>query len=326
MSSKAQQMKDLIIENLKIVSKDEPGFKKKFYNQAIKALQDMEPDDIMNRNKFDDINGIGKKINEKIIEIKNTGNNLQKVDTIIEEKKTTFDLTTIYGIGLQLKKKIHKEYGKIKDLKQLQDLDAKHGFLNEKHKIGIKYYDDLQLRIPRWEMDGHNDFINDVINLNKFKITYDITGSYRRQNKDSGDIDILVTSDGPDYVEKYKEFVTCLKCIGYISDDLAFGDNKFMGVCKLPGCNKFRRLDIIVTTPEQYHFEVLYFTGSDDFNKEMRSEALKQGYSLSQYNFTDVETGTIIDKKFNSEEDIFKFLGFKYVEPKDRKSGALVKA
>ena len=175
-------------------------------------------------------------------------------------------------------------------------------------------------------MDGHNDFINDVINLNKFKITYDITGSYRRQHKDSGDIDILVTSDGPDYVEKYKEFVKCLKCIGYISDELAFGDNKFMGVCKLPGCNKFRRLDIIVTTPEQYHFEVLYFTGSDDFNKEMRSEALKQGYSLSQYNFTVVETGKIIDKKFDSEEDIFEFLGFKYVEPKDRKSGALVKA
>ena len=121
MSYESQQLKELIITNLKIVSKDEPGFKKKFYNQAIKALQDMEPDDIMNRNKFDDINGIGKKINEKIIEIKNTGNNLQKVDTIIEEKKTTFDLTTIYGIGLQLKKKIHKEYGKIKDLKIIYD-------------------------------------------------------------------------------------------------------------------------------------------------------------------------------------------------------------
>ena len=326
MSSEAQQLKDLIINNLKIVSKDEPGFKKKFYNQAIKALQDMEPDDIVKRNKFDDVNGIGKKINEKIIEIKNTGNNLQKVNTIIEEKKNTFDLTTIYGIGLKLKDKIEKEYGKMKDLNQLQDLDAKHGFLNEKHKIGIKYYDDLQLRIPRLEMDGHNDFINDVIKLNKFSIKYDITGSYRRQNKDSGDIDILVTSDGINHIEKYKEFVTCLKCIGYISDDLAFGDNKYMGICKLPGCDKYRRLDVIVTTPEQYYFEVLYFTGSDDFNKEMRSEALKQGYSLSQYNFTHVDSGKIVDRKFNSEEDIFDFLGFKFVTPKDRKSGALIKA
>lgn len=326
MSSEAQQLKDLIINNLKIVSKDEPGFKKKFYNQAIKALQDMEPDDIVKRNKFDDVNGIGKKINEKIIEIKNTGNNLQKVNTIIEEKKNTFDLTTIYGIGLKLKDKIEKEYGKIKNLNQLQDLDAKHGFLNEKHKIGIKYYDDLQLRIPRLEMDGHNDFINDVIELNEFSIKYDITGSYRRQNKDSGDIDILVTSDGINHIEKYKEFVTCLKCIGYISDDLAFGDNKYMGICKLPGCDKYRRLDVIVTTPEQYYFEVLYFTGSDDFNKEMRSEALKQGYSLSQYNFTHVDSGKIVDRKFNSEEDIFNFLGFKYVTPKDRKSGALIKA
>ena len=48
-----------------------------------------------------------------------------------------------------------------------------------------------------------------------------------------------------------------------------------MGACKLPGCDKYRRLDIIVTK-QQYYFEVLYFTGSDEFNKEMRSEALKQ--------------------------------------------------
>ena len=59
MSTESQQLKELIINNLKIVSKDEPGFKKKFYNQAIKALQDMEPDDIMNRSN-DDINGIAK--------------------------------------------------------------------------------------------------------------------------------------------------------------------------------------------------------------------------------------------------------------------------
>lgn len=326
MSTDAKQLKDLIIENLKIVSKDEPGFKKKFYNQAIKALQQMDANDIMKKDSFDDIDGIGKKINEKIIEIKKTGANLKKVDSIIEENKNTFDLTTIYGIGLKLKEKIVKEHGKITDLKHLLKLDEEHGFLNDKHKIGIKHYDDLQLRIPRLEMNGHNDFIHDVIKLNKFKITYDITGSYRRQLKDSGDIDILVTSEGDDYIEKYKEFVECLKCIGYISDELAFGDNKFMGVCKLPGCDKYRRLDIIVTTPEQYYFELLYFTGSDDFNKEMRSEALKQGYSLSQYNFTVVDTGKVISNKFNSEEDIFDFLGFKYIEPKERKSGALVKA
>lgn len=326
MSTDAKQLKDLIIENLKIVSKDEPGFKKKFYNQAIKALQQMDANDIMKRESFNDIDGIGKKINEKIIEIKTTGSNLKKVDSIIEENKNTFDLTTIYGIGLKLKEKIVKEHGKITDLKHLQKLDEEHGFLNDKHKIGIKYYDDLQLRIPRQEMNGHNDFIHDVIKLNNFKITYDITGSYRRQLKDSGDIDILVTSEGKDYIEKYKEFVECLKCIGYISDELAFGDNKFMGVCKLPGCDKYRRLDIIVTTPEQYYFELLYFTGSDDFNKEMRSEALKQGYSLSQYNFNVVDTGKVVSNKFNCEKDIFDFLGFTYVEPKERKSGALVKA
>lgn len=319
-----EPIKTLIIDNLTIISKNEIPYKKKFYNQAIITLKTLTEKDIMERKRFDDIPGVGKKINDKILEIRRSGANLETVDEILKANKDTFDLSTLYGIGPKLKEKIETEHGKIKDIAHLKKLDEEHGFLNDKHKLGLKYYDDMLKRIPRSEMHGHNDFIQEVISKKQFDIQYDITGSYRRESEDSGDIDILITSSGDNYVDKYKEFVDYLKAIGYISDELAYGDNKFMGLCKLGGCNTFRRIDIIVTKPEQYFFELLYFTGSDDFNKEMRSEALTQGYSLSQYNFTDTKTKEeFVKKTFDSEKSIFDFLGYKYVKPKNRKSGVL---
>jgi DNA polymerase/3'-5' exonuclease PolX len=318
-----EPIKTLIIDNLTIISKNEVPYKKKFYNQAINTLKSMTEKEIIERKKFDDISGIGKKINEKILEIRKSGANLKQVEEILKANKDTFDLCTLYGIGPKLKEKIEAEYGKINDIAHLNKLNKEHDFLNDKHKLGLKYYDDMLKRIPRSEMHGHNDFIQDVINMRKFDIKYDISGSYRRESDESGDIDILITSSGDNYIDKYKEFVDYLKSINYITDELAYGNNKFMGLCKLGGCNTFRRIDIIVTKPDQYFFELLYFTGSDDFNKEMRSEALVQGYSLSQYGFTDTKTQLIVDKSFDSEKSIFDFLGYKYVTPKNRKSGVL---
>jgi DNA polymerase/3'-5' exonuclease PolX len=318
-----EPIKTLIIDNLTIVSKNEVAYKKKFYNQAIISLNDMTEKEILQRKKFHDIPGIGKKINDKIMEVRSSGANLAKVDGILNADKDTFDLSTLYGIGPKLKEKIEAEHGKIKDIAHLKKLDEEHRFLNDKNKLGLKYYDDMLKRIPRSEMHGHNHFIQEVISMKHFNIKYDISGSYRRESEDSGDIDILITSSGDNYIDKYKEFVDYLKSIDYIVDVLAYGDNKFMGLCKLGGSDTFRRIDIIVTKPEQYYFELLYFTGSDDFNKEMRSEALIQGYSLSQYNFTDTKTKEFVSNTFNSEKSIFDFLGYKYVIPKNRKSGVL---
>lgn len=57
------------------------------------------------------------------------------------------------------------------------------------------------------------------------------------------------------------------------------------GVCRLPNdeSKPFRRLDIRLTLYEQYHCSVLYFTGSDMFNKNMRMYALEKKYTLNEY-------------------------------------------
>jgi len=78
---------------------------------------------------------------------------------------------------------------------------------------------------------------------------------------------------------------------------------------------------MIYTNYTNYAFTLLYFTGSGQFNIEMRNHALSLGYSLSEYGLK--KKGKLINDTFETEQDIFKFLGIKYIEPFERKAGIL---
>ena len=91
----------------------------------------------------------------------------------------------------------------------------------------------------------------------------------------------------------------------------------------------FRHLDIFYYTKEVYPFALLFTTGSKELNTNMRSHALKKGYSLNEKNLThnspsgrEVNSSEYMSKigkvKPETEEDIFKFLDYKYIPPKDR--------
>ena len=86
---------------------------------------------------------------------------------------------------------------------------------------------------------------------------------------------------------------------------------------------RFRRLDLRLVPYECYHASTLYFTGSDEFNKKMRSVAIEKGYKLSEYGLFKV--GANADEHLSerpevaqSEEDIFAMLGMPYASPPER--------
>ena len=95
-----------------------------------------------------------------------------------------------------------------------------------------------------------------------------------------------------------------------------------MGLSKLKNHRKYRRIDIMFTSTNEYPFAILYFTGSKEFNTKMRQEALNQGYSMNEYSLTCVEEGSQDNKlenaSFLQEKDIFDFLQIDYVEPSKR--------
>ena len=72
------------------------------------------------------------------------------------------------------------------------------------------------------------------------------------------------------------------------------------------------------TNINEYPFSVLYFTGSDEFNKIFRMKCLEKGYTINEYGIKKNDTKEDINYEFKNEKDIFDFLNIQYVEPSQR--------
>ena len=346
--STENNIKDEILNqlNLSAIRVKDQIFKYKSYIKFINAIQNYSNDlNTLNEfNKlFEEMKIKKSSIKERIIsyiesnDISVFGNNTETPINInnvrIKKHKITNDLKNIYGVGF---KKANDLYEKekiysINQLKRRIETNKDSKILNKKQKIGLEYYDDLLERIPYDEMKQHDNFINNEINtikeefktkteLKDIELKYKITGSYRRKNRTSGDIDILFSSND-DSKNKIilNDIIKKLKNKKYIVETLALGDKKFMGICKLN--NIYRRIDIVFSEQKSYPFTLLYFTGCGDFNIDLRNYCLGKGYRLNEYGlkYTNGEKkGEFVEHQFKNENDIFEFLGIKYIQPEHR--------
>ena len=229
------------------------------------------------------------------------------------------ELTKIFGIGPVRAQELYEKNG----IESIDDLKRQPELLNEKQKIGLVYYADFERRIPRVEMEKHETYIKNIVNKIHPNLLVQVMGSFRRGAKDSGDIDILIThkADPEHYASYFDELINTLKTEKYVVDVFAKGNKKFNGVCKLKRHKFNRRIDIMYTRRKEWAFALLYFTGDQAFNISMRKLALDNGMSLNEYGlkYTDDEhKGEHVDANFLSEEDVFAYLGVKYVSPQDR--------
>jgi DNA polymerase/3'-5' exonuclease PolX len=91
-----------------------------------------------------------------------------------------------------------------------------------------------------------------------------------------------------------------------------------MGYVRLHPDLPARRLDMMIVSPEEYPFAILYFTGSDKFNMAMRGYCHTLGYTLNEHRIAATEPGRRAPPLMVKEEDIFEFLGLQYIPPTER--------
>lgn len=282
----------------------------KLYNYPITSYEDVEA-----------IDGIGEKISKKIKEILETG-----VLASAEKAKELYNidaldtLQNIYGIGpAKATELVTQGYTSIKQLREAIKVVPK--LLNDKQKIGLKYYEDLLERIPRTEMDEHRDILESLLPDEMSDYDIEIVGSFRRGAETSGDIDVLlrmpVNTDSKTAKVHLAMYVKMLENFGYITDILALGEHKCMAISHMYN-GKSRRLDLLMTPDEEYAYALLYFTGSDRFNVAFRTYALEKGYTLNEHKLVAIRDGVALVPYMKTEKDIFKFLGLRYIEPSKR--------
>ena len=115
------------------------------------------------------------------------------------------------------------------------------------------------------------------------------------------------------------------------------GSETYMGVLKHNGIH--RRIDMKVFNKyfseinnekqiyprDQYGYAVVYFTGSDQFNRSIRMIALKNGLSLSDHGLSRVVKSdkgkqTMVPENIPcfTEHEVFDVIGINYKSPEER--------
>jgi DNA polymerase beta len=315
--------KDTIIKELDTlrradIAKKEP-FSAKAYAKVIEQLKAKEGP-IQTIRDVENVPGIGKKIKLKIEEILTTGSLQAATEARKEQNLDSLDiLQGIHGIGPVKAKQLVETKG-IKTIAELRTaVEEDPEILNEKQKLGLKYYEDAIQRIPRHEMALHEAFILNALDP---RFTGVVVGSYRRGAESSGDIDVLLmlpdTMSKKDQGELFKDTIEMLKETNYIVDSLAEGPKKFLGYVRLNEESKVRRLDLLMTPREEFAYAILYFTGSQNFNVAFRRYAQEQGYTINEHIMKPVKEGIEDAPRMDEEKDIFDYLGLQYVEPEKR--------
>lgn len=312
-------IKQKIIDALTVLRKRDLAakqpFKARAYNKVIEELR-ISTIKIEKLEDMDTIPGVGEKIRNKVKEILETGG-LAAAEAAKEAMSSLDTLMGVYGIGTVKAKELIASG--IKSIAELRAEFVKNpALLNDKQQVGLRYYEDIQKRIPRKEMVKHEKLLLDALDPTMSGI---IVGSYRRGQESSGDIDMLITlDDDADQKLVFGTFVCRLQKMGYITEVLAEGETKCLSIVRLKPGSDARRLDLLVVPKEQFPFALLYFTGSGDFNVAFRKHALKLGYTLNEHIMK--PTGKVPDAppvpKMRFEAEIFAFLGLKYKEPNQR--------
>ena len=309
--------RDLVISIFSKLSYYEKSNDEKFkaasYNKAISSIKNIKDDSEITIDNLLELNGIGKSLADKIIEIFNTGT-CKMYENVKDYKDPKEIFLNIHGVAnVNAKKLVDLGFKTIEDLRKCPNIED---HLNEKQLIGLKFYDDILQKIPRDEIMIHEQFLKETLLAVDSSADLTIAGSYRRGKLESGDIDILLKAKTN---KTYKNFIDVLTKKGYFyPKHLAVGAKKFFGLGRISNDSSYRRIDIMYTKPHEYPFAILYFTGSMEFNTEMRKKALDLGLSMNEYSLKDSNTKKVIGHTFNVERDIFSYLKLEYVDPLKR--------
>ena len=292
-------------------------FRARNYRKAARLLKDKE--DAFFKKNLQHLReppfSFGVSIFAKILEFLETGR-IGKIDFLVNDEKSRAiaELSTVWGVGLVTAEKLWSQGIKsVEELRSAKDLK-----LSRSQLIGLKYWEELQLRIPRQEVADIASVAEKVIR-NRFgeNVTFEVAGSFRRGADDCGDVDIIICSDKGGHV--LWEVVEDLCMQGFITDKLNSGDadeslTTFHGICQLNKDSLHRRIDIKLWSEENYPYALLHFTGNDHFNRLMRFIAKNEGCKLTDHGL--FRQGKRITCK--TERDIFDALRFVYLEPELR--------
>ena len=297
--------------------KGEIFFKTRAYRIAAQTIEALDEDieKLVNQGRIESIPGVGEALAKKITELVQTGK-LEYLERLKKEVPTgLIDLLGIPGLGPKKVAALYKNLG-ITNTQELREA-ANKGELRTLEGFGEITERNILRGIQLREKTSGRVLLNVAYEDGTRYITYlkrckqiekiNIAGSLRRMKETIGDLDILISSKNPETIMQY--FVSYPE----VAQVLAKGTTKSSVLL-----NDNLQVDLRVVDEKSYGAALQYFTGSKDHNVTLRGLAIRKGYKLNEYGLFDKNTEKYIAGK--TEEDIYKKIGFLYIEPELREN------
>ena len=293
-------------------------FKASSYERAIRSLNRLNSSEIKSIDNVKELDGFGKSMQLKIIELLESGK-LSFYEEIMKDKtyRAVKIFNRIYGVGPE------KAFELVmNNIYTLNNLRKRPQLLTEKQQIGLRYYDQMNERIPRQEIAYFTKYFQKLLD-SEFgeRIKVHNAGSYYMGRETSGDIDIILAIDSKDERKiMMKHLYLILDSNDNLIHILSSGKNRAtcLIIYQYKERERIRQLDLAIIDKEEYPWYILYFGSGRDFSKKIRGIASDKGYRLNEKGLYYKETGKRVDFSPKSEKEIFEFLSIPYIRPESR--------
>jgi DNA polymerase (family 10) len=273
--------------------------------------------------KAKELSGIGKTIEEKIVQIVEHG----EIEALAKKRAAVppevVGFMRLPGLGPKTAARIWKELGitTLEELKAAAEAER----LRTLAGLGAKSEEKIlkALAFKAENPDAGRRLLGEglpavqavvsVLREHPAAVHVSEAGSVRRRKETFRDLDIIATATAP------AELTAYFTQLAWVQEVAAHGDTKATVVS-----NDGLRFDLRVVPPESYGNLLQHFTGSKEHNVAMREEAVRRGLSISEYGVAKVETGDVF--KAEDEDALYEFLGYQPIAPELRENSGELEA
>jgi DNA polymerase (family X) len=268
--------------------------------------------------KAKELQGIGKTIEEKIVQIVELG----EVEALTKKKAGVPPEVVLFmrlpGLGPKTAARIWRELGveTLDELKAAAEAERLRTLAGLGPKSEEKILAALAFQAATVEA-GDRRLLGEglapvqavVAALRELPAAISVSeaGSVRRRKETFRDLDVIASATEP------AELTAHFTQLKWVVDVAAHGDTKATVVSR-----DGLRFDLRVVPPESFGNLLQHFTGSKEHNVAMREDAVRRGLSISEYGVTTVETGEVF--RSADEDAVYEFLGYQPIPPELREN------
>ncbi|HMB52489.1 MAG TPA: DNA polymerase/3'-5' exonuclease PolX [Thermoanaerobaculia bacterium] len=296
------------------------------YSTAAKAIREspVSVAELARQGKATEIPGVGKTLAEKIDALLETGEIPAAAKLEAKYPPSLIEVTRVPGLGAKTARRLFDEL----DVTSLDDLRevAEQQRIRELKGLGEKAEENVLAALERLGERGEGsgrvllsaarpvaEQLAAALREHPAANRVEVAGSVRRWAETCKDIDLIATAEEPPALAEH------------------LAGHELIAASGNPGPNGLRAqthngisVDLRIVAPEEFGNLLQHFTGSAAHNVQLREAAVAEGLSVSEHGIVETESGETT--LCADEAEVYKRLGYAYIEPELREGRGELRA